>query len=97
MTITAPTNSTVRDARLDFRLQREHKRLIEQAAAVSGQSLSEFALSQLIEVSRTAVARATVTRLNQHDRDAFIKLIADDAEPNAALRAAAKRYRRRSG
>lgn len=89
------TESPARDARLDFRLQSEHKRLIEQAAVASGQSLSEFALSHLIEAAREAVDQATTTQLNRHDRDAFLALISADAEPNEALKAAADRFRRR--
>ena len=84
-----------RDARLDFRLQSEHKRLIEQAAAACGQSLSEFALSHLIEAARVTVDRATTTQLNRRDREAFLALISADAEPNEALEAAADHFRRR--
>ncbi|QKK02994.1 MAG: DUF1778 domain-containing protein [Pseudomonadota bacterium] len=87
--------SSARDAWLDFRLQSEHKRLIEQAAVVSGQSLSEFALSHLVGAAREAVDQATTTRLNRRDRDAFLALISADAEPNEALTAAADQFRRR--
>ena len=87
-----PETST-RGARLDFRLQREHKQLIEQAAIASGQSVSEFALSHLIEAAQSALDRATITKLNQRDREIFLDLIGADAEPNEALRAAAARYR----
>ena len=85
--------TSARDARLDFRLQSEHKKLIEQAAAASGQSVSEFALSHLIRIASETIDRATSTRLNQRDRDAFLRLIMDEAEPNPALKAAADRYR----
>lgn len=95
---TAMTSKTpVRDARLDFRLQSEHKRLIEQAAVASGQTLSEFALSSLIDAARETVDQATTTQLNRRDREAFLALISADAEPNEALQAAADRYRRRGG
>jgi uncharacterized protein (DUF1778 family) len=89
------TESPARDARLDFRLQSEHKRLIEQAAVASGQSLSEFALSHLIEAAREAVDQATTTQLRRRDCEAFLALISEDAEPNEALKAAAERFRRR--
>ncbi len=41
--------TTTQEARLDFRLTRDVKRTIEQAAAVRGQSLTDFALSTLYE------------------------------------------------
>jgi len=40
------------DARLNFRLSSELKQTIEQAAAVLGQSVSEFAVSTLVEFAR---------------------------------------------
>lgn len=91
------SNPPARDARLDFRLQSEHKRLIEQAAVASGQTVSEFVLSRLLDVARETVERATTTQLNRRDREAFLALISEDSEPNEALQAAAERYRRRGG
>lgn len=90
-------NAPVRDARLDFRLQSEHKRLIEQAAMASGQTVSEFALSRLLDVARETVERATTTQLSRRDREVFLALISEEFEPNEALQAAAERYRRRGG
>lgn len=89
--------SSARDAWLDFRLQSEHKRLIEQAAVASGQTVSEFALSRLLDAARETVERATTTQLSRRDREAFLALISEDSEPNQALQAAAERYRRRGG
>ena len=91
------SNAPARDARLDFRLQSEHKRLIEQAAVASGQTVSEFALSRVLDAARETVERATTTQLNRRDREAFLALISEDSEPNEALQAAAERYRRRGG
>ena len=91
------SNAPARDARLDFRLQSEHKRLIEQAAVASGQTVSEFALSRVLDAARETVERATTTQLNRRDREAFLALISEDSDPNEALQAAAERYRRRGG
>ncbi len=92
---TPPT--TTRDARLDFRVSREHKRLIEQAARVTGQSLSDFAIANLVQTAQRTIDEATITRLAQRDRDRFLKLIQSDAKPNKALKTAAERYRKRRG
>lgn len=61
----------------------------------SGQSLSEFALSHLIDAAREVVDKATTTQLSRRDRDALLALIAEDAEPNEALKTAAERFGRR--
>jgi len=82
-------NST---ARLDFRLQSEHKNLIEQAAALTGQTVSQFAIATLLEASRTAIEQASSTELSTRDRDVFLAMLDADGEPNAALRAAAERF-----
>lgn len=87
--------STTRAARLDFRLSQDHKRVIEQAAAVSGQSLSDFAVANLVKAAQKAIETATVTELTTRDRDTFLRLIASDATPNKALQDAAARYKNR--
>jgi uncharacterized protein (DUF1778 family) len=86
---------TTRDARLDFRLSQEHKGMIEQAAAVTGQSLSDFAVANLVQAAQRTVDEATVTRLSMRDRDVFLKLIESVAKPNKALKSAADQYRKR--
>jgi uncharacterized protein (DUF1778 family) len=87
--------STTRDARLDFRLSQENKRIIEQAASVTGQSVSDFAIAQLIQAARKAIEESTTTHLSLRDRDLFMQLIESDAQPNQQLKAAAARYRKR--
>ena len=87
----------IRNARLGVRLTEQHKRLIEQAAAFRGQSVSDFAVSSLVAQANQVIERASETRLSAHDRDLFLALLRDDAEPNAALRAAADRFRAARG
>ncbi|MHB1155298.1 MAG: type II toxin-antitoxin system TacA family antitoxin [Phycisphaerales bacterium] len=91
----AMLHSTTRNARLDFRLSRKHKRIIEQAATATGQSLSDFAVAHLVQAAQRAIDEATVTRLSNRDRDAFLKLLDSNTKPNKALRAAAARYGKR--
>lgn len=93
----ATLHSTTRDARLDFRLSREQKRMIEQAATVTGQSLSDFAVANLIQAAQRTIDQAAVTRLSMRDRDRFVHLIESEAKPNKALKTAAERYRKRRG
>jgi len=91
----ATTQQATRDARLDFRLTQEHKRIIEQAATVTGQSISDFAVASLVQAAQQTIDEATVTRLSMRDRDAFVKMLASRAKPNKALKAAAERYKKR--
>ena len=81
------------DARINVRLPSELKQTIEEAASALGQSVSEFAIATVVREARLVLQDAQVTRLSNRDRDRFLKALdALDAKPNAALKAAARRY-----
>lgn len=81
------------DARINVRLPSELKRTIEEAASALGQSVSEFAIATVVREARLVLQDAQVTRLSNRDRDRFLKALDSlDAKPNAALKAAARRY-----
>jgi uncharacterized protein (DUF1778 family) len=83
------------DARLNFRLSGELKRLIEQAATQSGQSVSEFALSTLVRSAHDVIQQHDRTALSNRDRDIFVAMLDNvEAQPNEALAAAAETYKR---
>lgn len=82
-------------ARLDCRLDAGIKAIIERAASFQGQSLSAFAVSTLAEKARAVIQEHTMIELSQRDRKAFLSLTRGPAKPNAALRRAAARYKRR--
>lgn len=83
------------EARLDFRLPLELKETIEQAAAQLGQTVSDFAVSTLVQTARQVIREHEVTRLSHRDRDRFVAILDDaEAHANKALRAAARRYKR---
>ena len=82
-------------SRLNVRLDDSIKGLIEQAAALLGQSVSSFAVSTLAERARAVVDEHTTIRLTDRERDKFLAMLEEDAQPNATLKAAAKAHRRR--
>lgn len=89
--------STTQDARLNFRLPADLKETIEEAALHLGQSVTDFAIATLVQNAREVIEQHNVTRLSNRDRDIFTKLLDDaDAKPNAALAAAARRYKKAS-
>jgi uncharacterized protein (DUF1778 family) len=86
------------DARLNFRLPAELKGVIEEAASTLGQSVSDFAVSTLVQHARAVIRQRNVTELTLGDRDRFLTLLDDaDARPNAALVRAARRYKKHLG
>lgn len=91
-------DSAKSDARLNFRLPAELKETIEQAAAYLGQSVSDFALSTLIQTARNVIQQHNVTVLSNRDRDIFLALLDDpQACPNEVLREAARKYKENRG
>jgi uncharacterized protein (DUF1778 family) len=83
------------DARINFRLSNELKQTIEQAAAEMGQSVSDFAVSTLVQTARKILHDQQVTRLSDRDRQHFMSILdGATSKPNDALAAVAKRYKK---
>lgn len=88
-------STTNSDARINFRLSSELKKTIEDAAAEMGQSISDFAISTLVQAARKVLHDQQVTRLSERDRKHFAAMLDDEQSlPNQALVKAAKRYKK---
>jgi uncharacterized protein (DUF1778 family) len=92
------STATRKSARLEFRLPVELKDRIERAATVTNRSITEFAASAMGEVAKRVLAEHEgdihVT-LSSRDRDRFLSMLDSNISANAALKAAAKKHRRR--
>ena len=100
--LTCPEESdmpeTKNDARLNFRINSELKKTIEDAAAQTGQTVSDFAVSTLIQVSRKILMDEQVTQLTERDRQLFAEMLDDEStKPNTTLVKAAKQYKKQVG
>lgn len=82
--------------RLDVRLSAEHKKMIEQAAAALGQSVSAFTSSTMVREAEEVMARFGSLRLTDRDRDAFLAALDAPPKPNARLRKAARSHAKRT-
>lgn len=90
--------ATTNDARINFRLSSDLKKTIEDAAAEMGQSVSDFAISTLVQTARKILHDQQVTRLSERDRRLFVAMLDDESsKPNDALAKAAKRYKKQVG
>ena len=85
-TKTAKTGSV----RLDMRLERRAKTLIERAAAITGQSITDFAVSNLVESAMATIERHERLVLSNRDRDRFLAALDRRAKPLPALAKAAR-------
>lgn len=80
--------------RLEIRLRSEAKELIQQAAGLRNQSLTQFVLATLTEGAEKVVAEYQQRVLSDRDRDLFLRLLDDPPAPNAKLRRAAASHRK---
>ncbi len=90
------SNSTAKEARLNFRLPSDLKEVIEEAATAMGQSVSDYAIATLVKSSQIVLQQSQTTVLSNRDRKTFMALLdSSDAKPSRALTEAAKRYKKR--
>lgn len=85
------------DARIDFRLASQAKAVIEEAAALTGQSLSDFAVSTLLERATQVLNAKRIRPLSERDARTFLSVLDSEQPPNQALREAAARYKKNYG
>jgi uncharacterized protein (DUF1778 family) len=81
---------TVRDSRLDLRVAKSEKEAIEQAAALSGSSTTDFVRSTMLAAAERAVRTHKVLELTSEGAAAFVDAITNPPEPNDDLRALAR-------
>lgn len=93
----ALTDRSVREARLEIRLTREQKWLVERAAAARGASVAEFARQAMQAAAVAAVTEQEVLRLSAADQEAFAAALIEPGRPNERLMSAYEKYRERVG
>ena len=82
-----------RDERLEARVSREQKNLLERAAALEGRSITDFVVASAQAAAVEAIQRHEVITLTGRDSLAFAQALMNPPAPNEQLRAAARRHR----
>jgi uncharacterized protein (DUF1778 family) len=80
--------------RMNFRLSPEIKTKIVRAAAITGQQLTEFAISTLNQKANEVIEQYNNITLNSDDYTFFLNTLAEDKEPSKQSLEAANRYRK---
>jgi len=83
------------ETRISFRTNQEIKDLIERADMSSGLTVTDYALTVLVNHSQKTVDENCVRTLSPKDTEFFLGLLEKEARPNSALTQAAKRYKKR--
>jgi uncharacterized protein (DUF1778 family) len=89
------TTRTIKKERLEARLTREQKRVIERAAEIRGLTTTDFVLSSVQQAAAQVFKEAEILYLRDDARQAFVDALLRPPAPNASLIAAARRYRSR--
>ena len=86
---------TIKKERLEARLTREQKRVIERAAEIRGLTTTDFVLASLQQAAAQVIKEAEILYLRDDARQAFVEALLRPPTPNPSLIAAARRYRSR--
>jgi uncharacterized protein (DUF1778 family) len=90
------TSDASRGARLEARISATQKSVLQRAATLSGRTLSEFVVASAQEAAARVIREHESIQLSRAEQTAFVKALLAPAEPGAALRRAAKAYKRRA-
>jgi uncharacterized protein (DUF1778 family) len=88
---------SLKEERLEARVTPEQKKLIAQAAALRGTSVTEFVVASAQEAAAEAIKDYGLLSLNGEAREAFVNAVLNPPAPNEAARKAARRYRKQMG
>ena len=83
--------------RLEARLTREQKQLINRAAALRGSSVTEFIVASAQQAAAETIKDFEMLTLHDEARDVFVNAVLHPRAPNAAARKAGRRYMEQHG
>ena len=78
---------TPKDSRIDLRVTKEQKALLEEAASIKGVSLSAYTLLNLLPLAQQDIENRERLRLSNRDRDLFVSAYTNglgDGNPNGS-------------
>src|SRR5689334_15084960 len=83
--------------RLEARVTRNQKRLIERAAELRGTTVTEFLVVSAEQAAAETIRNHETLVLRDEAREIFIDALLNPPAPNQALRSAARRFRTETG
>ena len=85
-----------RTERLEARIPAELKTVFARAAALRGQTLTDFVVSTVTEAAQQTLRQQDIVELTRRDQIAFADALAHPPAPAAKLRSAARSFRRQA-
>ena len=93
----AATSTERRTERLEARIPAELKEVFARAAALRGQTLTDFVLATVTEAAQRVIREQEMIRLSERDQVAFAQALMNPPEPSPKLQAVVRRYRHQVG
>ena len=79
--------------RLEARVTREQKQLIERAAELEGRSITDFVVASAQSAARQVIQDHEILKLMARDREVFVQALLNPPKPTDKLRQAVRRYK----
>ena len=87
-----PNYTSEKAERLEARLSRKQKELIQHAADLAGRSLTDFVLNASQEAANKVIREYEVISLTAKESENFVNALLNPPKPNTALKRAMKRH-----
>jgi uncharacterized protein (DUF1778 family) len=87
------TSTMLKPERLEARVTREQKELIEHAAELEGRSITDFVVASAQSAARQVIQDHESLKLTARDREVFVQALLNPPQPTDKLRQAARRYK----
>jgi uncharacterized protein (DUF1778 family) len=91
----ATANNSAKSARIEARVSKDQKELIERAAAVSGRTVSDFVLAHVEVAAKKIIEEHEKIHLNQAQSRILVDALLAPKKPNRRLKLAMDEYRKR--
>ncbi|NJK58482.1 MAG: DUF1778 domain-containing protein [Pleurocapsa sp. SU_5_0] len=88
---------TPKDSRIDLRVTKEQKALLEEAASIKGVSLSAYTLLNLLPLAQQDIENRERLRLSNRDRDLFVSALENPPVLKGKLKSAIAKYKNKYG
>jgi uncharacterized protein (DUF1778 family) len=88
-------NPSAKTARIETRVSKEQKELIERAATFSGRTVSEFVLAHIEVAAKKVIEEHEKLHLDQAQSRILVEALLSPKKPNKKLKTAMDEYRKR--
>jgi uncharacterized protein (DUF1778 family) len=87
------TQARPKPERLEARVTREQKHLIQRAAELEGRSITDFLVASAQSAAQQVIQEHEALRLTSKEREVFVQALMNPAPPTEKLRRAVRRYK----